>query len=205
MAQSVPTLVSRRGSAVYSYVRQVFLGPSKTMDSTQFHAFLCLKFFGDWRTLFYIKMKFKCLLLLTVLPIFANAQVNQYDRAAELPITNTYVPINFGDMYLMARAKALKEKHMQEQFDRYSRIANEELKRYHVNSFIDYAHAALNCGYYNSNLYYNLGVSYSILGKRWKAKQYLRKASRKGHYKAPYALKAIRKRKSSLSYSWLIF
>ena len=32
-------------------------------------------------------------------------QANRYDRAAEAPIINTYVPINFGELYRIGQAQ----------------------------------------------------------------------------------------------------
>ena len=32
-------------------------------------------------------------------------QANRYDRAAEAPIMNTYVPINFGELYRIGQAQ----------------------------------------------------------------------------------------------------
>ena len=32
-------------------------------------------------------------------------QANRYDRATEAPIMNTYVPINFGDLYSIFQAQ----------------------------------------------------------------------------------------------------
>ena len=32
-------------------------------------------------------------------------QANRYDRAAEAPILNTYVPINFGELYRIGAAQ----------------------------------------------------------------------------------------------------
>ena len=139
------------------------------MNSTQSCAFLCLKFFGGWRRFIVYCMRFFYFLLLAILPIFVRAQVSRYDVAADMPIINTYIPMSPEEIYLRARASVLYERQMEERFEQYSQIAYDELRRNHIDSFVYYALAALDCGYYNSNLYYNIGVAYSIMRQRRRA------------------------------------
>ena len=93
---------------------------------------------------------------------------------------------------------------MEERFEQYSQIAYNELRKNHIDSFVYYALAALDCGYYTDNLYYNIGVAYSIMGERRKAKKYLKKAVKEGHSSAPHALKAV-KEKNQLSRLWFAY
>ena len=62
----------------------------------------------------------------------------------------------------------------------------------------------LSTGYYNSQLYYNLGISYYLSGQKRKGKKFLKKALKKGFLEANRALFAIKK-KEILSYSWFIY
>lgn len=141
--------------------------------------------------------------LILIWPVVAFAQ-NRYDSPASAPIVNTYIPMSPAQMYLRAAAEVLHEKQMKAQFERYSQIAYSELRRNHINSFIYYALAALDCGYYNDNLYYNMGIAYSIMGKKRNSKKYLRKALKKGNPRASYALKIL-KEKKQLSNIWFAF
>ena len=52
-----------------------------------------------------VNMKFYFFLLLAILPIFVKAQANRFDRAAETPIMNTYVPIP-DEMFMLIRTMA---------------------------------------------------------------------------------------------------
>lgn len=108
------------------------------------------------------------------------------------------------EMYLRAAAKVLHEKHMKAKFEEYSQYAYNELRRDRITFFVSYALAALDCGYYNDKLYYNIGVAYSIMGERRKSKKYLRKAIKKGNLRAPSALKIVKKREQ-LSNTWFVF
>lgn len=145
----------------------------------------------------------KLCLLLFVLPTFVVAQ-NRYDTPATATFINTYVPMSHDEMLLRAAAKVLKEKQDQENFERYSQAAYGYLKNNQIGYFINYANAALNTGYYNSQLYYNLGVSHYLSGQKRKGKKYLKKASKSGFPQANHVLFAIKK-KEILSYSWFIF
>ena len=149
-------------------------------------------------------MKYFYFLLLAILPVFVKAQATRYDVAADMPVINTYIPMSPEEIYLRARASVLYERQMEERFEQYSQIAYDELRRNHIDSFVYYALAALDCGYYNSNLYYNIGVAYSIMGQRRKAKKYLKKAVKEGHSSAPHALKAV-KEKNQLSRLWFAY
>ena len=127
--------------------------------------------------------KLLCFVFLTV-SIFANAQ-NRYDTPANATFTNTYVPMTHEEMMLRAAAEVYREKRAREDFDKYSRTA-------------------LSTGYYNSQLYYNLGISYYLSGQKRKGKKFLKKALKKGFLEANRALFAIKK-KEILSYSWFIY
>lgn len=74
-------------------------------------------------------------------------------------------------------------------------------KKNQISAFIGYANAALNTGYYNDRLYYNLGISYYISGQKRKGKKFLKKALKEGSPWAEHALSAI-KRKVKLSNAW---
>lgn len=138
-----------------------------------------------------------------MLPVFAVAQ-NRYDTPASATFNNTYVPMSYNDMLLRAAAMAWKEKQDQEKFERYTQSAYMYLKEKKIDLFLSYAHAALNTGYYNSSLYYNMGIAYYLLKKKSKGKKYLKKASKDGSDVASYVLNAI-KRKEEISYSWFSF
>ena len=101
--------------------------------------------------------KLLCFVFLTV-SIFANAQ-NRYDTPANATFTNTYVPMTHEEMMLRAAAEVYREKRAREDFDKYSRTAYEYLQKKQIGYFTSYANAALSTGYYNSQLYYNLGIS----------------------------------------------
>ena len=162
-------------------------------------------------------MRFFVFLLLAILPIFVNAQASRYDRAAETPIINTYVPIP-SEMFMLMKEMAsnpeirkrieeqrlLKEQQRKNQFERYVQLGIECLKKKQIANFLDFSHAALQCGYYNSTLYYNMGIAYSIMGKKRNSKKYLRKALKKGNPRASYALKIL-KEKKQLSNIWFAF
>lgn len=148
-------------------------------------------------------MRKLCILLGLILPLLVFAQ-SRYDSPAAVPIINTYVPMSPEEIYLRAAAKVLREKQMKEQYEQYTQIAYDELRKNNIDSFVSYALAALDCGYYNSNLYYNLGVAYSIMGEKRKAKKYLKKAIKKGHSSAPRALKDV-KEKKQLSQVWFTY
>lgn len=162
-------------------------------------------------------MKFYCFLLLAILPVAVSAQVNYYDEPANAPVTNTYVPIPsemFMFMQRMAsdpeiRKKVEQRKRLQEQqrvreFERNVQLGIECLKKKQVAYFLGYANAALKCGYYNSTLYYNMGIAYVLLKKKRVGKKWLKKALESGEIEAQKALYAIKK-KHSLSYEWFIY
>lgn len=146
--------------------------------------------------------KLLCFVFLTV-SIFANAQ-NRYDTPANATFTNTYVPMTHEEMMLRAAAEVYREKRAREDFDKYSRTAYEYLQKKQIGYFTSYANAALSTGYYNSQLYYNLGISYYLSGQKRKGKKFLKKALKKGFLEANRALFAIKKKKI-LSYSWFIY
>lgn len=148
-------------------------------------------------------MRKRVCLLFFMLPVFAVAQ-NRYDTPASATFNNTYVPMSYNDMLLNAAAMVWKEKQDQEKFERYTQSAYMYLKEKKIDLFLSYAHAALNTGYYNSSLYYNMGISYYLLKKKYKGKKYLKKASKEGLDQAKYVLNAI-KRKEEISYSWFLF
>lgn len=145
----------------------------------------------------------KLCLLLCIAPAFICAQ-NRYDTPASSSYINTYVPMSHEELMLRAAAEVLREKQAKENFERYSQTAYNCLKKNQVGYFVSYAHAALATGYYNSQLYYNLGVSYFLLGKKGKGKKFLKKASRDGFYPANQVLLAIKK-KQVLSNSQFIY
>ena len=118
--------------------------------------------------------KLLCFVFLTV-SIFANAQ-NRYDTPANATFTNTYVPMTHEEMMLRAAAEVYREKRAREDFDKYSRTAYEYLQKKQIGYFTSYANAALSTGYYNSQLYYNLGISYYLSGQKRKGKKFLKKA-----------------------------
>lgn len=47
-------------------------------------------------------------------------QANRYDRAAEAPILNTYVPINFGELYRIGAAQKEAVDQAAKRFDKYN-------------------------------------------------------------------------------------
>lgn len=181
-------------------------------------------------------MRFRCFLLLAILPIFVNAQ-SRYDQPAEMPIINTYVPIP-SEMHMLMRMiasdpevrerlrqqKLLEEKQrfLKEQelakerkkifedmtdkqdFERYVQLGVECLKKKQIANFLNYSHAALHCGHYDSTLYYNIGIAYVILKKKRIGKRWLKMASEQGQIKAYEALYAIKK-KQKISYDWFIY
>ena len=114
--------------------------------------------------------KLLCFVFLTV-SIFANAQ-NRYDTPANATFTNTYVPMTHEEMMLRAAAEVYREKRAREDFDKYSRTAYEYLQKKQIGYFTSYANAALSTGYYNSQLYYNLGISYYLSGQKRKGKKF---------------------------------
>ena len=162
-------------------------------------------------------MKFFVFLLLAILPIFVDAQTSRYEQAAETPIINTYVPIP-SEMFMLMKEMAsnpeirkrieeqrlLKEQQRQNQFERYVQLGIECLKKKQIANFLDFSHAALQCGYYNSTLYYNMGIAYVILKKKRKGKKWLKKALESGQIEANKALYALKK-KYTLSYNWFLY
>lgn len=156
------------------------------------------------------------LAILLILPISVNAQ-SRFDSPADMPVVNTYVPIP-SEMYMLMKEMAsnpeirkrieeqrlLKERQRQNQFERYVQLGIECLKKKQIANFLDFSHAALQCGYYNSTLYYNMGIAYVILKKKRKGKKWLKKALESGEMEAQRALYAIKK-KRSLSYEWFIY
>ncbi|MCD7942017.1 MAG: hypothetical protein LUH50_19300 [Bacteroides intestinalis] len=151
-------------------------------------------------------MKFDSLVLIFFV-LLCNGIVkaqNRYDAPAKAPIINTYIPMSHEEMMLRAAAKVWREKQAQENFERYSRTAHEYLQKKQIGYFVSYAKAALSTGYYNCQLYYNLGISYCLSGQKRRGKKYLKKALKEGFPGAKHALFAIKK-KEVLSYSWFIF
>lgn len=78
-------------------------------------------------------MRFFIFLLLAILPIFVNAQANRYDRSAETPIINTYVPIP-EDMFMLMKTIAsnpeVRERLRQQKLaEEKQRLAEENQKR----------------------------------------------------------------------------
>lgn len=138
--------------------------------------------------------------LFFVVPIVVIAQT-VYDRPAEAPIINTYVPMSHEEMVLRAAMNVYKEMKAQQDFNEYVDAAYEYLQKNQISAFIGYANAALNTGYYNDWLYYNLGISYYISGQKRKGKKFLKKALKEGSPWAEHALSAI-KRKVKLSNAW---
>lgn len=135
----------------------------------------------------------KLCLLLWMVPAFTCAQ-NRYDTPASYSYVSTYIPMSHEELMLRAAAKVLREKQAKEDFEHYSQTAYDYLKKNQVSYFINYAHAALGAGYYNSQLYYNLGISYFLLGQKGKGKKFLKKASKSGFYPANQALLAVKKK-----------
>lgn len=162
-------------------------------------------------------MKFYCFLLLAILPIAVSAQANYYDEPANAPITNTYVPIP-SEMFMfmqrmasdpeirkkMEQQKRLQEQQKMKEFERNVQLGIECLKKKQVAYFLSYANSALESGYYNSTLYYNMGIAYVLLKKKRIGKKWLKKALESGEMEAERALYAIKK-KHSLSYEWFIY
>lgn len=159
---------------------------------------------------------FFLLAMLLILPISVNAQ-SRFDNPADMPVVNTYVPIP-SEMYMLMKMmasdpeirerlkqrKLLEEQQRKKKYESYVLLGNGCLKKGQVANFLDCAHAALKCGYYNSTLYYNMGIAYVILKKKRKGKKWLKKAFEHGQYKAHSALYAMKK-KQEISYSWFIY
>lgn len=144
---------------------------------------------------------------LIIFLFFSNvmfSQVNQYDKPASVKFVDTYVPMSHDEIILRAAVLAWKDKQRKDDFEKHSQIAYEYLRKKQINYFVRYALCALNTGYYNNLLYYNLGISYCILEQKSKGKKYLKKASKKGFAEANQALYALKK-KEALSYSWIMF
>ena len=150
-----------------------------------------------------LKRTYMAFLLFLIMPILSIAQ-SRYDVPASAPIMNTYIPMSPQEIYMMAAAKAMREKQLKENFENYSRNAYNCLHKRQIDCFLSYAQAALDCGYYNSHLYYNIGISYIIIGSKRKGKKYLKKARKLGMPKANQALDAIKK-KEEISYNWFIY
>ena len=148
-------------------------------------------------------MKVGLLAFFLMCPVLLLAQ-NMYDRPAEMPVINTYVPMSREYMILKAAAMVLEEKQKQANFEKYTNLAYDYLRKNQIVYFVSYAQAALETDYYNSKLYYNLGIAYYLLNKKRKCKKYLRKALKENFSEAHKALYAI-KRKEKLSDSWFIY
>lgn len=141
--------------------------------------------------------------LFFAIPIVVIAQT-VYDRPAEAPIINTYVPMTREYMILKAATMALEKKQNKENFEKYTNIAYSYLKKNQIAYFVSYAQAALETDYYNSQLYYNLGIAYYLLNEKRKGKKFLKRALKNNFPEAHRALYAIKK-KEKLSNSWFIY
>lgn len=138
-------------------------------------------------------MRSLLLLLGVAFPILGSTQsVNRYYKSSDYEYVSTYIPMSFSEMAIIAYGEAMNKKKFQE----YSLKAYEYLNKNNLYWFTYYALEALNTGYYNALLYYNLGIAYSVSGEKRNAKKYLKKAKRKGVNYAKSALQYIREKKT---------
>ncbi len=153
-----------------------------------------------------MKTLFKLLFfILSFIPVKQSfAQVNRYDQPTQATFRNNYVPMYSYSDELYLRALAYNEAQKQKQFESYSSTAYVCLKNNQITDFINYAQAALKTGYYNSLLYYNLGIAYYLTGKKFKGKRYLKKAKKEGYFLADHVLTSIKK-KETIKYSHFQF
>lgn len=138
-------------------------------------------------------MKKLLYILFVIFPILGFAQsANRYYQSNDYEYISSYIPMSYSEMALIAYGEAINKKKYQE----YSSKAYEYFKKDNLYWFTFYALEALNTGYYNTLLYYNLGIAYSINGEKRKAKKYLNKAKRKGVDFAKFVLQYIKEKKA---------
>ena len=134
------------------------------------------------------------LILLSVGMLKTEAQVNRFDVPAQSTYVDQYVPLSYGEMMLIAMGQAAQEAQLKEQFEQNVERAYNYLEMDNNYWFIYYATQALKTGYYNSTLYYNLGIAYYLEGEKRKARKFLKRAKRKGSYKAGIVLSRMKKK-----------
>ena len=128
------------------------------------------------------------LILLSVGMLKTEAQVNRFDVPAQSTYVDQYVPLSYGEMMLIAMGQAAQEAQLKEQFEQNVERAYNYLEMDNNYWFIYYATQALKTGYYN------LGIAYYLEGEKRKARKFLKRAKRKGSYKAGIVLSRMKKK-----------
>lgn len=103
-----------------------------------------------------------------------------------------YRPLSFEELYIEALAKAEYQKQQKERFEHYQQIAYNYYNKKDWNGFLTYSQCALDCGWYNSRLYYDRGVAYEMQNDFKHAKKEYKKAKKKGYAYAESALQSMK-------------
>ncbi len=128
--------------------------------------------------------------------IQTRAQVNRFDVPVQSTYVSQYEPLSYDEMMLMEMGQVAKEALLKKQYEESVQQAYNYLRKGNNYWFIYYVHQALNTGYYNVSLYYNLGIVYYLENEKRKSKKYLKKAKRKGSYRAQIVLELIKKKRA---------
>lgn len=103
-------------------------------------------------------------------------------------ITSRFRPMSWNEMLLQAQAEAAQSERRKEKFNEYKDLAYSYLQKKDYNGFLYYSQCALNCGWYNSSMYYDRGKAFEYFDEYKKAKKEYKKAIKYGYYPAVQAL-----------------
>ena len=140
-----------------------------------------------------MKKKMMALALMALmLAITANAQVYAGDSWGQLPTRDLYDPqiISISLQHAQMAAQMRERRHAL--WEKYSDQAYDAFDNKKWNDVIDNVNAALNTGYYNSDMYYMRGYAYEQFGCYRNAKWDYKKAKKYGNDYAESALKSLK-------------
>lgn len=112
--------------------------------------------------------------------------------SSQIVINSRFKPLSYEELYMSAMAEAAYKRQQKERFEQYQNKAYECYNRQDWNGFLTYSNYALDCGWYNAQLYYDRGVVYEKLNDFKHAKKEFKKAQKKGYAYAEGALQSLK-------------
>ena len=124
----------------------------------------------------------------------AHGQVYGYDRAMPLPTRDLYDTETMNMALAHAQMAAKIRARRKAEWKQYSELAYDAYDHEEWNDVIRFVNAALDTGFYNSDVYYMRGYALEMLGRLKEAKKDYKKAKEYGNTMAPEALKALKEK-----------
>lgn len=131
--------------------------------------------------------------LLVILVIYSHDSFsqNRYDTwVPTAPVTRSA-----SDLQNEAIYNYYREKNLENQYNKYAKLAYRDLSNNDYYGFLRYIGYALKTGYYNPQDYYYRGYCFEMIGDKISAKREYKRAYKKGYYEAKIQLDRMKNRK----------